>query len=339
MTTTNPHNRFLAAGAPARRATHPLLVIVLCQVFYTVILLGAPLESMAQWAAETGGTVVGGAVGLLVTITLAVLPYVPLVLWLRYYEGRAAFASTGLRFSRSALTGLGAGFGVAAVFVAGWIALALAAGTLRFAGVHVTSGAEVAMVALTGVFMLAQRILMIGIEEQMYRGWLLQAAGSRWGVLAGVVVSSLFFALMHFYFIGTMLTGHGRSHEPHWVLALNIFLWAVFAALWTLRANSLWPAVGFHAAALILPVFLPTVATEETAKEYPGLILFMIDEPSHYVGGVGFAGLFEGLPATVVLLLMVTIAAIAYAARRPHGTRTPSVANASGSGAADYDRS
>lgn len=313
-------------------------MIVLCQVFYTVILIGVPLESLARWAAEGGGTVLETALGLLVTIVMLLLPYVPVVLWLRYYEGRAAFASTGLRFNRSALTGLCSGFGVAAVFVAGWIAVALAAGTLRFAGFHATSGGEVAMVALIGVFMLVQRILMIGIEEQMYRGWLLQAVGARWGVPAGILVSSFFFALMHFYFIGTLLTGEGRSHEPHWVLALNIVLWAVFAALWTLRSNSLWPAVGFHAAALILPVFLPTVATEETAKEYPGLILFMIDDPSPYAGGAGFAGPFEGLPATVVLLLLVTIAAVGYGARRSRGERTPAVTGASGSGAADNDR-
>ncbi len=315
--------RFLAAGASGRRATHPLLVVVLCQVFFTVVLVGDPLEPAVQRATQTAGPMVGAVGGFAVSTVMLLLPYVPVALWLRYHEGRAPFTSTGLRFDRSAITGLARGFAVAAVFVAGWIAVALAAGTLRFDGFHGASGGEVAMVALIGAFVLAQRILMIGIEEQAYRGWLLQAVGAPWGVLAGLLVSSVFFTVMHFYFIGTLLTGQGRSHEPHWVLVLNIFLWSLFAALWTLRSGSLWPAVGFHAAALVMPVFVPTVATAETVTEYPGLALFMIDEPSHYAGGVGFAGLFEGLPATAVLLLLVTVAALGYRSSQRRHARAP----------------
>ncbi|GLU48062.1 hypothetical protein Nans01_24130 [Nocardiopsis ansamitocini] len=100
---------------------------------------------------------------------------------LRFYEGRALFASTGLPVDRGALRGLGSGVGVAVVFVAAWVSIGLASGTVHFAGFHPGGPVEVAFVILFGVLSPLRRIVMIGVEEQLYRGWMLQAVGHRWG--------------------------------------------------------------------------------------------------------------------------------------------------------------
>ncbi|PSK97825.1 CAAX prenyl protease-like protein [Murinocardiopsis flavida] len=308
---------FLSAGASGRRTTYPLLAVVLCQVFYIAVFAGAPLSGAAERMGAAEGSPSGIALGVLGQAATLLAPYVPLWLWLRYYERRSFFASTGFRFGRGTWRGLAAGLGVAWLFALGWIGVSLAAGTVRFAGVGAVPAVEAAATLAIGVGMLLLRIVMIGIEEQLYRGWLLQVIALRWGAVAGVLASSFFFTLWHFFFIGTLLLSSGRSHEPHWVLVLNIFLWSVFAALWTLRSGDLWAATGFHAGVLILPIFLPTVATPETVEEYPGLVVFLIDAPTHYSGGAGFAGLFEGLPATALLALLVAAAGAAvYRSRR-----------------------
>ncbi|GLU48063.1 hypothetical protein Nans01_24140 [Nocardiopsis ansamitocini] len=60
--------------------THPLLVVMLCQVFYLVIMVGIPLSSVAGAVAQTAGLWAGGAVGFLIQIVQNLLPYIPLLL-------------------------------------------------------------------------------------------------------------------------------------------------------------------------------------------------------------------------------------------------------------------
>ncbi|MDA8370501.1 MAG: type II CAAX endopeptidase family protein [Nocardiopsaceae bacterium] len=299
---------FIRQGASGARVTHPVLVIVLAQLLYLVGVLPGMLLLMplAERLREASGPGAATAVIEIAAMLLNyVFPYVALWLWLRYVERRTFFSSTGFAFNRRALTGLLAGCGLALVFVAAWIGISLAAGTVVFEGALASGGAGMVWILVGGMLMLLLRIVMIGIEEQLYRGWMLQAVGLRWGRAAGVLVSSVFFALMHFFFIGTYLLPDGRSHEPHWVLMLNITLWAVFAALVTLRTGSLWAATGFHAAALILPGFLLGVFPAGQAEQAMGFLVFLIEEPGYYTGGAGFAGLFEGLPATLVLAVLV----------------------------------
>ncbi|WP_017624220.1 type II CAAX endopeptidase family protein [Nocardiopsis chromatogenes] len=309
---------FVRAGASGARATHPLATIPLTQLLYLAgigpaLLLGVPAVMRAAEDAGQGATV---ALGIVLQVLTLVGPYAALWLWLRYYERRSFFASTGLGFGWKALTGLLGGTALAVAYIAGWIGTALAAGTARLEEVWSFGPDGPVLVGLVALAMLLVRIVMIGVEEQLFRGWMLQAVALRWGRTAGVLLSSVFFSLFHFTFIGFYLAG-GDPHRAHWVLMLNIFLWAVLAALVTLRTGNLWAATGFHAAALILPSALFTVAVppggEGTSAWFPldqaaGAIVVYLPEPSLYTGGVGFAGLFEGLPATGVLVVLVPLA-------------------------------
>lgn len=315
---TSVDDTFIRAGEPTGWATHPLLVIVLCQVFYLTVLINEFLTPLFLAARESLVAPVVFVVELVMAVGAYALPYVPVVLWLRYVERRAPFASTGLRLGRRALAGFGAGVGVATVFVAAWIALGLVAGVMRFDRFgEVGAGALGLLLPMLLVTLLLVTV-QIGVEELMYRGWMLQAVGARWGVVAGVLVSSAFFTLWHFAWIGVLLPGEGEPHEPHGVLVVNIFLWSIFAALWTLRTGSLWQAVGFHAAALLLPTMVVGVLTPATAEHASAPVILMIDDPSYLLGGAGKAGPFTGLLATAVLLVMAILAAVAlYRRRRP----------------------
>lgn len=311
-----PAAGFLAAGASGARRTHPLATIPLTQLFYLIglapaVLLLAPLmERHLPDDAPQGVQIVLST--LLVPVQFA-FPYLVLWAWLRWFE-RRPFGSTGLAPWRRAPGGLAAGTGWALAFICGWIGAALAAGSAHIDRVLDFGEGGAAGTVLVGLLVLAMRVVMIGIEEQLFRGWMLQAVGVRWGRTAGVLLSSAFFSLFHFFFIGSLLLPGGTPHEPHWILMLNIFIWGVFAALVTLCAGNLWAAIGFHAAALILPGFLLTVAADGAGSAWPatesafGLVVVAIDAPSHAAGGAGFAGLFEGLPATAALAVLTVLA-------------------------------
>ncbi|WP_017594277.1 CPBP family intramembrane glutamic endopeptidase [Nocardiopsis potens] len=312
-----PGDAFIAAGASGARTTHPLATVPLTQLFYllglvpAVFLIGPALERLSA-----GNEVLAGTVGVLAVPLNYAFPYVVLWLWLRHYERRSFFASTGFGFDRRTLPGLGWGTLLAVGYILAWIGVSLAAGTARFdRALDFEAGGGAAGVLLIGTLVLVMRVVMVGIEEQLFRGWMLQAVGARWGRTAAVLLSSACFALFHFFFIGNLVLPGATPHEPHWVLMLNIFLWSVFAALVTLRTGSLWAATAFHAAVLILPGFLLTVALPEAGdRGWPaagdafGLLIVTVTDPSHYTGGAGFAGLFEGLPATAVLTVLAAAA-------------------------------
>ncbi len=308
---------FIEAAGSGARSTHPLATVPLTQIFYLigllpgVLLLGPALERMLGEETDPGIAIVLNA--LAVPLNYA-FPYAVLWMWLRYYE-RRSFASTGFGFDRRTLPGLGWGTLLAIGYILAWIGVSLAAGTARFDRFADFSNGGAAGVLLVGALVLVMRIVMVGIEEQLFRGWMLQAVGVRWGRAAGVLLSSACFSLFHFFFIGNLLLPGTSSHEAHWVLMLNIFLWAVFAALVTLVTGDLWAATAFHAAALILPSFLLTVALPAaSAKGWPGtedasgLLIVTVTDPTFYTGGAGFAGLFEGLPATAVLAVLAAAA-------------------------------
>ncbi|NJP64733.1 CPBP family intramembrane glutamic endopeptidase [Streptomyces spiramenti] len=72
-------------------------------------------------------------------------------------------------------------------------------------------------------------------EELLFRGYLLPALRERWGVAAGVLLSSALFAAAH-------MANPGATAA----YALLTFLLGVSLALWTLADGNLWRACAFH---------------------------------------------------------------------------------------------
>ena len=73
------------------------------------------------------------------------------------------------------------------------------------------------------------------VEEIFFRGWMLTAVADKFGTLAGVAVSTLVFALLHF------------ERHATWIFGVNIVLFAVFASVWSIRAGNILGAMGWHA--------------------------------------------------------------------------------------------
>lgn len=72
-------------------------------------------------------------------------------------------------------------------------------------------------------------------EEVLTRGFLLQVVGTRWGALAGILLSSLIFALFHLFNPNLSL-----------IALLNLFLFGVFTALYALSEGGLWGVFAIH---------------------------------------------------------------------------------------------
>jgi membrane protease YdiL (CAAX protease family) len=74
-------------------------------------------------------------------------------------------------------------------------------------------------------------------EEVLARGFVLPVIGLRWGVFAGILTSSLLFAMLH-------LLNPGLNP----LAILNLTLFGVFAALYALREGGLWGVFALHSA-------------------------------------------------------------------------------------------
>jgi len=170
--------------------------------------------------------------GLLVNLLQFLLMAGWTFLWVRVVEGRP-LASLGLQnnrpirqWARGMLVGAGLlVFSVALIPLRGGLSIL----AVTPAGV----GKTIFWLCITLLFFLLQG----PAEELVARGYLLQAFSAKAGVAAGIVLSSLVFALQH-------------ALNPNLTpLALaNLFLYAVFAALYALRDESLWGVFGLHSA-------------------------------------------------------------------------------------------
>ena len=151
-------------------------------------------------------------------------------LWVWRYEQRPLWT---LGFERQAalpryLAGMLAGIGLVAIWVGGmWLS----------GGVSIQGGLT-GQVTLAGMgVMLVGWIIQGGVEEIVFRGWLLNVLAARHNLKIAVVVSSVLFGLLH------------ALNPGFTALALfNLCLFGLFAALWALREGSLWGICGLHAA-------------------------------------------------------------------------------------------
>jgi membrane protease YdiL (CAAX protease family) len=118
-----------------------------------------------------------------------------------------------------------------------------------------TSGAVVASIGLAGGYdasvlapafgsaralvhialLLVAFVVQAGVEEIVFRGWLLSAVTRKFNLAWGVALSSLVFTLLHY--------GPDKRWEP----LLGTLLFAVFASALVVRSGNLWSAMGWHA--------------------------------------------------------------------------------------------
>jgi membrane protease YdiL (CAAX protease family) len=100
------------------------------------------------------------------------------------------------------------------------------------------SGQPQGLAALGGVLLLMLGWLVQGAgEEVISRGWLLPVIGARYRPLLGVIISALIFAIFHLLNPNLSL-----------IAMLNLALFGLFTALYTLYEKGLWGVCAIHSA-------------------------------------------------------------------------------------------
>lgn len=151
--------------------------------------------------------------------------------WSRFVErrGLATLGLTGAQPLRKHLAGLAIGVGM----------MALAINSIWLAGGYVSKDFLPAFSSLPSVFwigiLLACFVLQSGVEEFIFRGWLLSTATRRWNLPAGFIASSSAFTFLHF-----------SPHQPVREIIMA-FTFGMFACAWAWRAGSIWGVMGWHA--------------------------------------------------------------------------------------------
>lgn len=151
--------------------------------------------------------------------------------WTRFVE-RRPLATIGLDGAGAApawLRGLAIGLATSGALVA---AIGLAGGYTAGA-LWPAFGSPRALA--NAAILLACFAVQSGVEEILFRGWLLSAVARRLGRASAIVVTSAVFTLLHY------------SPHQHAIVTLVSALFSVFACAWALAADDIWGVMGWHA--------------------------------------------------------------------------------------------
>jgi len=214
-----------------------------------------------------------------------------LALWMKFYEKRP-LASLGYEKNAALwqyLRGLGLGI---ALFAGAVGILAL------FGAVAPEQGGDPArqgIAALGGVLIVFLGWMVQGAaEEALARGWMLPTLSARYKPWVGILLSSLFFAVLH-----------GLNPNLSVIALVNLFLFGVFAAFYALREGSLWGISALHAVWNWVQgnFFGLQVSGMETGG---GMLLNLQETGADWLTGGAF-GPEGGLAVTLMLLLGISI--------------------------------
>lgn len=219
---SEPHRGWLPWG---------LLAPVLCIAF---VIAGALVPE--QWMEARGFlTPDGEPSGLAGWYAFLVIPFaltgLIILAWTRFVE-RRPLSTIGLPGGNAVAAlpvGVLIGVGMILALVCG---IALAGGY----GAGAIGPAWTSPAALTAIgLMLLCFIVQSGVEEFMFRGWLLSTVTRKLGLPVGVLLSSLVFTFLHW------------SPHQFWVITLSSFMFSIFACVWAIRAGHVWGVMGWHA--------------------------------------------------------------------------------------------
>ncbi|MEO8132452.1 MAG: type II CAAX endopeptidase family protein [Betaproteobacteria bacterium] len=189
--------------------------------------------------------------------------------WIHFVE-RRPLATIGLggaerlqTFIRGQAIGLATSAGVvAAIWMAGGL---VADGYGKAFGAPMTLG--------NMCFLLVCFMLQGGVEEILFRGWLLSAIARKLDIVAAVVPTSVVFTFLHY------------SPHQYWLVMLSSFLFSTFTCCWALKTNNIWGVIGWHSGwNWLLAVGFELPVTELDAK-LPALIVKLTPVGPVYLTG------------------------------------------------------
>lgn len=151
--------------------------------------------------------------------------------WSHFVERRslATLGLVGAGRLRKYVAGMGIGLGM----------VALAVMSIWLVGGYVVGDVLPAFSSPASLFWIAVLLacfaFQAGVEEFIFRGWLLSTATRRWNLAAGFIASSTAFTFLHF-----------SPHQPVREIVMA-FMFGMFACAWAWRAGSIWGVMGWHA--------------------------------------------------------------------------------------------
>jgi membrane protease YdiL (CAAX protease family) len=199
----------------------------------SVILPADALGLVSRETIETYPTVLYLIIG---TFTMVGLLF---ILWIRFFE-RRTLASVGLIFNRQAKTLYVRGFAIGLL-----MGSAVVCGILLLGGYGLEAGAGSKSRDLIPILILMVAfIVQSGVEEMVFRGWMMSRISARFGLWAGIIGNSILFTLMHVEFDGLDTTPVAM------IVLFNLmtFLFSVFLSFLVIREKSIWGASAWHAA-------------------------------------------------------------------------------------------
>ncbi|PIO48478.1 MAG: CPBP family intramembrane metalloprotease domain-containing protein [[Chlorobium] sp. 445] len=230
--------------------------------------------------------------GLLMSLTLA-LSFGALIafvwLWIGRYEKRPFFT---LGFERhQALWQYARGFLLGLLVFSANVGLMAIFG---YVSIEDSDPSRVGLSALPSVLLilLPGWLVQGAAEEVLIRGWMLPVLNVRYRPWLGILLSSLFFALMH-----------GINPNLDLLALFNLLLYGVFAALYALREASLWGICAFHSAWNWAQGNLFGLAVSGQNMGVGTLLDLMEAGPDWFTGGA--FGPEGGIASTLVLLISI----------------------------------
>ncbi|WND03843.1 CPBP family intramembrane metalloprotease [Temperatibacter marinus] len=226
--------------------------------------------------------------------------FVLLWLWVRFYEG-TTLKSVGLtlsgdssyKYGRGLLYGLGmSGTVVLLIYLTGGFVVEKIP--------TFTSGNLIAVLILLTAFAVQS-----GVEEIVFRGWMLGKISAKRGIVAGIAFNTLGFLLLH-------LLSYDFANNSIWMaigFSLMLILFSVFTSLITIRDRSVWGACAWHAAWNWFFINGFGVATTGIDLDTPPLFVDFAINPSapQWISG-GLSGPEGSIMALIVLSLACVVA-------------------------------
>jgi hypothetical protein len=168
------------------------------------------------------------------------------------------------------------------------------AGGYTAQGYAVAFSSPLALVNIT--ILLLCFIIQAGVEEVIFRGWLMSVLARKFNVFIAIAGTCIVFAALHF----------GRQTPWHDTVLTLAF--SLFACVWALKAGSIWSVMGWHAGwNWLLAVGFEVPVTGLDAK-MPALLVKLVPQgPAYLTGGAQgpegsvVCGLFFAIAIGVVL--------------------------------------
>lgn len=214
---------------------YPFLAVIYALVapLVTSVIVSIPLAAIFILTGKDhlgAGAMLSSSAGMATLLVVGFGPMFFLVwAWLRLFERRSLW-TVGLerqawfaKYSRGAVLGL--------VMIGASVALPAAFGSTHLEGNSLGMWAAIAGALL----LLVGWVVQGAAEEVLFRGFLLQIIGAHYGVVVGVLASSVLFALLHIFNANLSL-----------LAVLNLMLFGVFTAFYTLKEGGLWGVFAIH---------------------------------------------------------------------------------------------